>query len=80
MVGFFLLSQSTKSLHMDTHKEQDSHFWDPHGSRVKIFVDQTMADIALDPSLGDHGLVYMVDFLLLEMCTACLESHIVSIN
>ena len=39
-----------------------------------------MADAALDPGLGDHGLVDMVDFCLLQMRTACLESHIASIN
>ena len=80
MVGFFLLSQSTKSLHMDTHKEQDTHLRDPQGSWVEMHVDQTMADEALAPNLGDHGLVDMVDFCLLQMHTACLESHIASIN
>ena len=39
-----------------------------------------MAEEALDPDLGDHGLVDMVDFCLLQMCTTCLESHIASIN
>ena len=39
-----------------------------------------MADEALDPGLGDHGLVDMVDFCLLQMHMACVESHIASIN
>ena len=65
---------------MDTHEVQDTHLRDPQGSRVEIHVDQTMADVELDPSLGDHGLVDMVDFWLLQMRTACLESHIASIN
>ena len=47
---------------MDTHEEQDTHFWDPQGSQVEIHIDQTMADAALDPGLGNHGLVDMVDF------------------
>ena len=80
MVGFFLLSQSTKSLHMDTHEEQDTHLRDPQGSWVEIHVDQTMAEEALDPGLGDHGLVDMADFCLLQTRTVCLESHIASIN
>ena len=65
---------------MDTHEEQDTHLWDPQGSWVEIHVDQTMADAALDLGLGDHGLVDMVDFCLLQMRMACLESHIASIN
>ena len=65
---------------MDTHDEQDTHFRDPQGSWVEINIDQTMADAALDPGLGDHGLVDMVDFCLFQMHTACLESHIASIN
>ena len=80
MVDFFLLSQSTKSLHMDTHKVQDTHLRDPQGSRVEIHVDQTMANEELDLGLGDHGLVDMVDFCLFQTCTTCLESHIASIN
>ena len=39
-----------------------------------------MADAALDLGLGDHGLVDMVDFCLLQTRTTCLESHIASIN
>ena len=39
-----------------------------------------MAEEALDPGLGDHGLVDMVDFFLLQTRMACLESHIASIN
>ena len=65
---------------MDTHEEQDTHFRDPQGSRVEIHIDQTMADAELDPGLGDHGLVDMVDFCLLQMRKACLESYIASIN
>ena len=80
MVGFFLLSQSTKSLHMDTHEEQDTHLRDPHGSRVEIHIDHPMAEEALDPDLGDHGLVDMVDFCLRKMRTEGLELHIASIN
>ena len=45
-----------------------------------MHVDQTMVDAALDPGLGDHGLVDMVDFFLLQTRTECLESHIASIN
>ena len=67
-------------MHIDTHEEQDTHFQDPQGSRVEIHVDQTMADATLDLGLGDHGLVDMVDFCLLQTRTTCLESHIVSIN
>ena len=65
---------------MDTHEVLDTHFRDPQGSRVEIPVDQTMANKALDPGLGDHGLVDMVNFCLLQTRTACLESHITSIN
>ena len=39
-----------------------------------------MANKALDPGLGDHGLVDMVDCCLLQTRTACLESHIANIN
>ena len=65
---------------MDTHKKQETQFGDPHGSQVEIPIDQTMANATLDLGLGDHGLVDMVNFCLLQMCTACLESHIASIN
>ena len=36
MVGFFLLSQSTKSLHMDTHEEQETHLRDTQGVGVGL--------------------------------------------
>ena len=65
---------------MDTHEEQDTHLRDPQCSWVEIHVDQTMAGEALDPNLGDHGLVDMVDFCLLQTRIECLESHIASIN
>ena len=65
---------------MDSHEEQDTHFRDPQGSRIEIHVDQTRANEALDLGLGDHGFVDMVNFCLLQMRTACLESHIASIN
>ena len=39
-----------------------------------------MADAKLDLGLGDHRLVDMVNFGLLQMRTTCLESHIASIN
>ena len=45
-----------------------------------IHVDQTMVDAELDMGLGDHSLVDMVDFRLLQTHTACLESHRASID
>ena len=65
---------------MDAHEVQDTHLRDPQGSRVELHVDQTMADATLDLGLGDHGLVDMVDFCLLQTRTSCLESHIACIN
>ena len=65
---------------MDTHEIQDTHLRDPQGSRVEIHLDQTMVDVELDPGLGDHGLVNMVDSCLLQTRHACLESHIAIIN
>ena len=82
---FFSVSQSTKSLHMDTHEEQDTHLGDPQGSQaggsqVGIPIDQVMADEAIDPGLGDHGLVDVIDFCRLEVCTTFLEKHLANTN
>ena len=42
--------------------------------------DYDMADEALDPNLGDHGLVDALDFKRLVDRTAMLEKNITSIN